>query len=136
MTYAYTQPIEILLSAQGADDVAYSVMASMTAAVFEPCYPDLKINLVISDQHILRLDLEEIAHGSYRLAAVVHEGSREQEFDVVSGNIYSAEFTEKLTLSAQAARITLGKMVEKDDAGVMPIGVILLAWITQANNKL
>jgi len=35
-----------------------------------------------------------------------------------------------------AARITLGKMVEKDDAGVMPIGVILLAWITQANNKL
>jgi hypothetical protein len=104
--------------------------------VFEPCYPDLKINLVISYQHILRLDLEEIAHGSYRLAAVVHEGSREQEFDVVSGNIYCAEFTEKLTLSTQAARITLGKMVEKDDAGVMPIGVILLAWITQANNKL
>jgi hypothetical protein len=26
-------------------------------------------------------------------------------------------------------------MVEKDDAGIVPVGVILRAWITQTHNK-
>ena len=50
-------------------------------------------------------------------------------------NIDAAEFAEKLTLSTQAARIALGKMVEKDDPGIVPVGVILRAWITQTHNK-
>ena len=77
MPHTDAQPVEISLVSECADDVADAIVTAVTTAMFETCDAHLEIDLVVGYQHILRLDLIEIAHGSYRLAAVVHERSRE-----------------------------------------------------------
>lgn len=135
VTDADAQSIKIPLASQGINDVAHAIVTAVTTAALEPDDTYLEVDFVVGNQYVFRGDLKEIADGGYRLAAAIHEGRGEQYLDVLAGDIDRARFAEELALTAQTAVIALAQMVEKDHTGIVTVGIMLRAWITQAHNQ-
>ena len=96
-----SQPIEPVFPTQCADDIPDAVVAAVAASFPEPCHTDVKINLIVGHQHMLWLDLKELAQGSDGFSTVIHEGGRKQQFNVMSIDTDTAEFAEKFTFATE-----------------------------------
>ena len=73
---------------------------------------------------MLWLDLKELAQGSDGFSTVIHEGGREQKFNVMSIDMDTAKFAEKFTFATERATIALTEMVKKNYAGIMAVGIV------------
>ena len=84
---------------------------------------------------MLWLDLKELAQGSDGFSTVIHEGGREQKFNVMSIDMDTAKLAEKFTFATEDHHSSY-RDGEENYAGIMAVGVVFGAWVSQTHNHL
>ena len=129
MADADAQAVEILGAAQRADGVAQAVMATVATAGLVARHARGQVELIVSDQQLVRCQLEELTKRSHGAAAAVHESSGLEQVELMIPQANTRIAAEKLLFRAQAVAGVSQQGVEQPSAGVVPGGCVLGAGV-------
>src|SRR5690606_21293400 len=104
--------------AEQAHGVAQSVLTAVPAVELEPGGARRKVQLVVDQQRLFRLDLPELQGGEHRLAAEVHEGGRLEQPGLVARDPNPGRLAVQLAVDPEALALAFGQGVDKTEPGI------------------
>src|SRR5690606_17525133 len=134
MADADPQAVELAV-AQQPDDVAQAVLAAVAAIELQPGHARRQVQLVVGDQHLLRLDLPVAQGRHHRLAGQVHEGGRLEQAQVLPARADPGGLAEQLGFQAEAGAGAFRQGVQKPEPGVVPGSGVFGTGIAQSDDE-
>jgi len=135
MTDSYAQTVKVF-TAKVADQVAQTIMATVTATFFEPDHPGRQIQLIVHHEYLLKRYFKKLRQGPHRLAAAVHEAHRLLQATLVAFNQAACDFAMESLLGAELLLTTLRQFINKPKPGVMPGWFVFGTGVSQSDDKL
>ena len=129
---AQPQPVKLAMPEMG-EGVTQAVLAAVAAVELEPRRASRQVEIVVGDEHFLRLDLPVAQSGLDRDAALVHVSRRlEQPKGLAVENDFR-RLAMQLRLHAETRAVGLSQGVNKPEPGVVPGSQVFGTGIAQAD---
>jgi len=103
VAYTQSEPHEILVTAEGCDDIAKAVMSTMPAATLQTGDTRWQIDLIMDNQYVLRPQTIISDHRGDGPAAAIHEGLRFKQSTGLPIDLGIATKTVKASLFAESS---------------------------------
>lgn len=110
MTNAHPQSMEAAVT-EVSHDVAQTILAAVATVELQARSTGRQIQVIVSDQALLRLDLVVAQRRSYSDAALVHEGGRLEQPHGFAGKAHAAGLAVQFAVESEALAVTARQSV-------------------------
>src|SRR3990167_8042961 len=136
MADAEAQSGKVILSTEFVDDVAQTIVATVTAAFFQTDRTQRQIQFVVHHEDVCRWNAEELCESEDGLSAAIHEGGGKQKMNRMARYGDFSVVAEEFFFRLEFAVMVFGEGAKKNRAGIVACSRIFGAWITQAHDQL
>ncbi len=122
-------------TAECSNGVAKPVVPRVATALLEPDLSDRVIELIVSDQNLLRSNGVKAGKRGDRLAAAVHVGGRLEQSQIDARNTDSTDLAMKLGLGTKGFAILGGKAIDEPEPNVVTRRLVLFSWVAETHQQ-